>query len=430
MPAPTNPRCRRLLVLTHLFLPDSCGGAAMFTDLCRGLAARGLEVTVRCAYPYYPEWSDKSGHNGVRVARYRDGALRIERYGLFIPTNPRSIVQRLVYEGSWLVSLARSLAQRGRYDAVMAFCPLAGSVAIAALHTLIHGGPFWLSVQDLPADAAAAGGITRSGPARAVFQAVQRGLFNRADVWQTISPVMAHRLDGLRSRDQPVLVIPNWLHTSLAEAIAALPSKLGRRASDPVRLFYSGNIGTKQGLLEFCRVLHQSAARFAFRIHGDGGAADGLRQWVAGCGDTRFAIGPLLDEPGFARAMHESDLVVITEKAGSGASFFPSKAIPAMASGTPILAVSDPTSPLGVEMRRAAPGPWFGWPEVGAIAGLLERLADAPDGLTAWQRAALGRAAHFERERCLDQYQAALEEMVQDRTLARTRATLAASPAT
>jgi glycosyltransferase involved in cell wall biosynthesis len=263
-----------------------------------------------------------------------------------------------------------------------------------------------------------------------VLQAVQRGLFNRADVWQTISPVMAERLEALRKHDQPVLLIPNWLHTSLAESISALPTKLGRPASDPVRLLYSGNIGTKQGLLEFCRALQTSPARFDFRIHGDGGAAGALRQWVSSCGDARFHFDPLLDEPDFARAMHDSDLFVITEKSGSGASFFPSKAIPAMASGTPILAVSGPSSPLGVEMRRESPGPWFAWSEVNAIGSLLERLPGDPDRLTSWQRTAIRRAGNFERERCLDQYQSALEEMVQDRTLARTRATLAASPAT
>jgi glycosyltransferase involved in cell wall biosynthesis len=227
-----------------------------------------------------------------------------------------------------------------------------------------------------------------------------------------------------------VLLIPNWLHTSLAESLAALPSKLGRRPSDPVRLLYSGNIGTKQGLLEFCRELQKSSARFDFRIHGDGGAAGDLRDWVSGCGDQRFHHGPLLEEPGFARAMHDADLFVITEKSGSGASFFPSKAIPAMASGTPILAVSGSTSPLGMEMRREAPGPWFGWSEVGTIGALLERLPGDPEQMTTWQRSGLRRAANFERERCLDQYQTALEEMVQDRTLARTRTTLAASPAT
>ena len=128
--------------------------------------------------------------------------------------------------------------------------------------------------------------------------------------------------------------------------------------------------------------------------------------------------------------MHESDLFVITEKAGSGASFFPSKAIPAMASGTPILAVSGPDSPLGVEMRRECPGPWLDWSAVDEAGSLIGSLSGDGPRLSAWQRSALRRASDFERERCLDAYQSALDEMVRDRTLARARPALAAAPAT
>ncbi len=241
---------------------------------------------------------------------------------------------------------------------------------------------------------------------------------------------MAERLNDLRRRDQPILTIPNWLHATLAEEIGRLPSKQGRPASDPVRLLYSGNIGTKQGLLEFCQELHRSDAPFAFRIHGDGGAAAQMRDWVAGSGDARFTFAPLLDEADYVRALHDADLFVITEKAGCGGAFFPGKAIPTMAVGTPILAISDADSPLGVEMCREEPGPWFGWDHVGDVAAMLAALKTEPSRLSEWQEQALRRAGYFDRERCLDMIQEVLEEMIEDRTLARTRASLAASPAT
>src|SRR3954471_14843296 len=105
-PLPNN-RCRRLLIVTHLFLPDACGGAPIFSDLCHGLAQRDIDVTVRCAYPYYPEWTDKSGQNGLRIERHQVEGMLVERYGLFIPWDPTSIWQRIVYEGSFFLSLSR-----------------------------------------------------------------------------------------------------------------------------------------------------------------------------------------------------------------------------------------------------------------------------------------------------------------------------------
>ena len=426
--APPRPR---LLVVTHLLLPDTCGGAAVFTDLCRALVERGYDVTVRSAYPYYPEWTDKSGRNGLRIDRYEDDGMHVERFGLYIPRNPRSLWQRLVYEGSYFLSLCRSLVKDERFDAVMVFCPLAGSVAYAGLHKLIYGRPLLLNVQDLPADAAEAGGIASGRWAKRLLTGVQKVLLNRADAWRTISPVRAERLEQLRGRDQPIVLIPDWLHPSVAADIRSLPSKVGRPAASPVRLLYSGNIGAKQGLLDFCKALQPSPAPFEFRIHGAGGAAGEVRDWVAAVGAPRFSFGPLVDESDFARSMHEADLFVITEKPGSGASFFPSKSIPAMAAGTPILAVSSRDSPLGREMEAHGLGPWFSWPQCQEVGAMLASLADSPGRLTTWQENALARARFFERERCVGLFEEVLADLACEAStrFRRARVRPAAAPA-
>jgi colanic acid biosynthesis glycosyl transferase WcaI len=403
------------LVVSHLFLPDSCGGAPIFSDLCYGLAGRGIDVTVRCAYPYYPEWKDKSGRNGVRIERSREGGLSIERYGLYIPRNPRALGQRFLYEASFFLSICRSLFRNEQFDAVLVFCPLAGSVAFASLYKRLHRRPLCLNVQDLPADAASAGGLVAAGWIKRLLRGVQKVLFNGADVWRSISPVMVERLELLRDRRQPVHLIPDWLHPTLAEEIGRLPSKLGRPPGRPVRLLYSGNIGTKQGLLDLCKALHASPDPFSFRIHGDGGSAAEVADWVSACGDRRFTFGPLVSEPEFVRALHDADLFVITEKAGSGASFFPSKTIPAMSAGTPILAVSSPDSPLGREMLGQRIGPWFAWEQCREIGGLLGSLEASPHEFHRWQHSAQQRSAFFDRERCLDLFQQVLDDLVEAR---------------
>ena len=101
---PSGPR---LLVILNVFHPDRGGGAAVFSDMCYDLAERGFDVTVRCAYPYYPEWKDKSGENGWKILRYRDRGIRVERYGIYLPSDPQSFAQRILYEGSFLLSVLR-----------------------------------------------------------------------------------------------------------------------------------------------------------------------------------------------------------------------------------------------------------------------------------------------------------------------------------
>ncbi len=402
----------RILIIVNVFDPDRGGGGAIFSDLAYGLAERGYAVTVRCAYPYYPEWTDKSGDNGWRVQRYVKHGVQVERYGLYIPRRPNSLFERLLYEASFFVSLLRALPRGGPHDAVMVYCPLVGAVGYAVLHRWWWRTPLWLNVQDLSADAAAASGIARGAGIVAALRTVQRVLFNRADVWSSISPVMVDRLHTLRRRGQPLLYLPNWLHRSLAEALAALPGKQARAASRPVRLLYAGNIGTKQDLLRFCERLRDSDADFHFRIHGNGGRADDVRAFVEQAHDPRFSFGPFLDEVAFAEALHETDFFVITERADSGGSFIPCKMISGLAAGTPILAVCDADSPLGREMAEAEPGPCFGWHELDQAVVCVAQAAEASGRLNAWQANAARRARFYHRDNVIARFDDALARLI------------------
>ena len=418
-PSANGTRRPRLLLVVNVFAPDRGGGAAVFSDLAYALVERGFDVTVRCAYPYYPEWRDKSGKNGIRVERYEDHGVHVERYGIFIPRDPNSLGQRLLYEGSFFLSLARALRRdRARFDLTMVFCPLVGAVAYAALRKRLFGGPLWLNVQDLSADAAAASGITKGQAATNTLASIQNALFNEADVWSSISPEMLNRLRQLRTRNQPLVYLPNWLNRSLADEIDALPVKTMPREGEPVKLLYAGNIGTKQDLLAFCQTLARSDAPFDFRIHGSGGRSDAVRQWVEESGDDRFTFGPFLDEAGFIRAIHDSDLFVITEKSGSGGSFIPSKLIPAISTGTPILAVCDREGPLGEEMHRAHLGPHIAWNELDDVPTLLRTLAASPDAVRTWRQHALDRADFYQRERVVDAFERTIHRILRREPLA------------
>jgi len=405
----TTSRCK-ILIVVNVFSPDRGGGGAIFSDLAYGLAQRGWDVTVRCAYPYYPEWKDKSGKNGLRIDRYVENGVKVERYGLYIPRNPNSILERLAYEASFLFSLARALPRGRDFDAVMVFCPLVGAVAYSVANKWLFGQPLWLNVQDLSADAAAASGIAKGKGLIQALGGVQGLLFNQADVWSSISPVMIERLKEIRRHTQPVLYLPNWLNDSMAQAIAALPTKAGRAPSTPPRLLYAGNIGTKQDLVRFLRTLHESTAQFTFRVHGNGGGAEEVQQFLAQANDPRFTFGPFLDEAGFAQALHETDYFVITEKSGSGGSFIPCKMISGVASGSPILAVCDAESPLGQEMALAQCGPCFTWDRVGEVPAMLG--ASDNDAFATWQTRALERAAFYHRDNVIAKFDTHLHTLI------------------
>lgn len=390
----------RVQVFVNVLHPDLAGGATVYTDLCHELSRRGFDVAVAAPVPFYPEWRDKSGRNGLRRWRYRDGNLDVVRYGLFIPRKPGSLAQRLLFEGTLFLSMLRAVPSVRRADVILAFCPLAAGVAVAGLGARLFGRPLVLNVQDITSAAAASAGIVRGKRTAGWLASIETRLFNLADHWMTISPVMARRLETMRRRGQRIDYVPNWVGGSLAREIVALGPKPGPAGLAQPRLLYAGNIGQKQNLLAFCRALAGSDQPFRFRICGSGAGAAEVDAFVRERGDPRFSFGPLLDEPQFARALHDADYYVITEAPGVGGSFIPSKLVSGLLSATPILAVCDPDSPLGEEVRAGDVGLFFEW---SAAARIGDRLGTVTaEEYAGWSAGASARARSFDRERLIE----------------------------
>ncbi|MDM8549005.1 hypothetical protein QUF72_02960 [Desulfobacterales bacterium HSG2] len=109
--------------------------------------------------------------------------------------------------------------------------------------------------------------------------------------------------------------------------------------------------------------------------------------------------------------MHHADLFVITEKYGSGGSFIPSKLIPGIRSGTPVLAICDDTSPLGQEMEQIKPGPRFSWSQLPQMTDLISSLPENTDYPT-WQKNAVARSAFYDRDNIISQFETMLRNVV------------------
>jgi colanic acid biosynthesis glycosyl transferase WcaI len=395
----------KLLVISMLYEPDFVGIAAVASDLCAGLAERGHDVTVYTAYPYYPEWERKSAANPWRIRQEVIDGVKIRRHGLFIPANPSRLLPRIAHELSFPLSLARSMFRRQQFDVVMAFCPLLGSLAFAALRKVCYGEPLWVNIQDMPAEAGRATGINRSKIFHHLGSSVQRALFRRAEIWSSISPGMVAQLEGIKSDKTALHLCPNWLTRSLAKRVAELPCKVGRHPHRPLKLLYSGTIGKKQSLVQFCKSLGATDLDFQFRIRGDGSEAASVRNWVRESGDVRFDIGGLLPESEFVQALHDADWFVITEMHRAGASFLPSKLIPCVSAGTPVLAVSDRDGPLGCEIASSEIGIGFEWSDLERLQSELMQFSRETERFTVLQQNCLRHAQDYDRDTAIDRFE-------------------------
>ncbi len=407
----SDPQRLKLLVITMMYEPDCVGIAAIASDMCAELAERGHDVTVCTTYPYYPEWKLKSSTNRWRVRRETIRNVQVRRHRIFVPSDPSRLIPRLIHELSFPLSLLGSLFHGKRHDAVMVFCPLIGGLAFASLRKMLFRDPLWVNIQDIPAEAAAASGLIRPGLLARSASLIQKIVLNQGDVWSSISPEMVQQLETIKRADMPIHLCRNWLTGELHEQVLRLPGKVGRKPSQPVQLLYCGTIGRKQGLLQFCQRLSQCRGDFHLRIRGEGGEAESLRTWVETSGDHRFEFETLLSQADFVRAIHEADWFVIPQKSSVGSSFFPSKLIPAIAVGTPILAISENDGPLGQEVVENNLGLVVPWSQVESVPARLQAFRSTPDEFTRLQANCVRRARAYNRDLAIDHFETLLQDL-------------------
>ncbi len=405
---PDPPRLK-LLVIAMMYEPDCVGIAAIASDMCAALAERGHDVTVYTTYPYYPEWKLKTDASW-RIQEESIDGVRVRRHRIFVPSKPSRLLPRLLHELSFPVSLLRSLFHGKQQDVVMVYCPLMGGVMFAALRKLWFRDPLWLNVQDIPVEAASASGIIRSSLLARLASMVQGFILNRADTWSSISREMIQQLETIKSDKIPMHLCPNWLTGSLREQISQVSSKVGRSPQPTTKLLYCGTVGKKQGLLEFCQLLSKCDGDFDFEIRGAGGEAGAVRQWVESSGDRRFRFDTLLPQSEFVKAIHAADWFVVPQKSSVGSSFFPSKLIPSISVGTPILAISETTGPLGNEVLSHGLGLVVPWSQVEALTGELDAFRQTPARFEELQKNCLQRATCYQRDFAIDKLEALLWE--------------------
>ena len=100
-------------------------------------------------------------------------------------------------------------------------------------------------------------------------------------------------------------------------------------------------------------------------ICGQGAAGERLRAGIASRQLPNLTLFPLQDDESYREMMGDTDMCLITQQAGTGQYFFPSKLLSALAFARPVLAVADADSELSLAMEeggfgvQVAPGhPW------------------------------------------------------------------------
>lgn len=367
----------RILVTGINYAPESIGVGKYSGEFCAWLAARGHQVRVVTAPPYYPHWRIADGYRALAYRREHVDGVEVIRCPLWVPARPRGL-SRLLHLASFALSslpaLLVSLAWRPQV--VINVAPTLASAPGAWLLAKATGARSWLHIQDFELDAATDMGIVSAGPAKRLAFAAERFLLRRFDRVSTISERMLERLAPKGVAPEARVLFPNWVDVEAVrplDAPSAYRAELGIPEPAVVAL-YSGNMSLKQGL----ELLGEAARALADRpqLHfvfgGEGPARAQLEEACAGLPNVHF-----LGLQPFARLrdwLGLADIHLLPQRADVADLVMPSKLTGMLASGRAVLATALPGT--GVAQALATSGLVTPPGEAGAFIAALRRLAD------------------------------------------------------
>lgn len=392
----------KIHLITNLFHPDELAGAALYTDLARYYKARGNDIRVTSTFSYYPAWRLRPEDEGVTLREEEVDGIPLRRLKMYVPSQASGF-KRLLSDASFLSALIRKAPFPGwQPDVVISACSM---LSQCVAQRFLYWGkkiPRLLIIQDFVVDAALELNMLPIPGFKWALRQMEAWSFRSATTLSTISPEMLAKLNTKVSpADRRQVCIPNWIHQSLADEIDR--QWISRPERAPNQLLYSGNVGVKQGLPDFVDTFERLESGWQLRIQG--GGAERLRLQKRTEHSPDIVLGEVSGEEAYVRSLLSASACLITQRPDVSANFLPSKLLPALATGTPVLAICEEDTPLGREVSQGGYGAVIHPRDDAAIAATLHSWKESPELMALYARKARDRSSFFSRERILSAYE-------------------------
>lgn len=400
------------------YSPEVTGIAPYNKALCEFFDGRGHQVRMVTSFAYYPAWK-KSPEDRGRLARTdRINRVPVHRCWHFVPAKV-STLKRILHEGSFVMfSFLRQLALPAPDVYVVVSPPLLLGAA-AWLLGRIKRRPFVFHVQDLQPDAAAGLGMLKAGRLVRALYALEAFAYRKA---ARVSGIMPGMLEAFRRKGVPaskLILFPNGV--VLPDPSGAPPAGRFRAshgfAQDDFLVVYSGNLGMKQGLDVLVQAArHMENTKVRLIICGEGAQRDHLASLIQEHRLSNVAMLPLQADGAYQEMLVDADVCVITQQAGSGGFFFPSKLLTTLAWSKPVLTVADRESELVRALEAGAFGVNVSPGDPVAVAAAMQKLAADRTRLRDYAAAGRHYVSQFAMDRVLSDFTAEMERVAAERS--------------
>lgn len=396
----------RVIVWGINYAPEFTGIAPHSVALCEFLREQGHHVEVLTSFPYYPAWRKKPEDLGKLYRTDIVNDVPVHRCWHFVPARV-SALKRILHEGSFVfTSTLRALFLQRPDVYVVVSPPLLLGVA-AWLVGKLKRASFVFHVQDMQPDAAVGLGMLKPSWFTRALYGLEAFAYRHA---ARVSGITRGMLKTFRSKGVPeskLIYFPNAIDLK-SEAVPPLRGEFRKRhgfAQDEFLAVYAGNLGVKQGL----EVLLETAAllqdqRIRFLICGDGAQRELLAARAREMKLPNFSMLPLQAGADYSALLADADVCFITQQAGAGNSFFPSKLLGLLAASKPVVTVAAPECELALALREGDFGVNVPPGQPRELAVLLDALAKDPPRLAEYGAAGRRYVEQFEKTRVLQDF--------------------------
>jgi glycosyltransferase involved in cell wall biosynthesis len=393
----------RVVLLTHYYPPELGAAPARIAALARGLAERGLRVTVHTGFPHYPSGVIARPYRNRPLTRAQEDGVTVVRSAVYATAN-RGFARRLANHAAFAAGALLTCAASGPADIVIAETPPLFTAAAGVAYARLKRARLALNVSDLwPESAIELQAIAeRSAAARAAHALARRCYRDAALITAPTEGIVA----SLRERPQ-VGAKAVWVPPAVdLERFAAIPALSAQQAQEPLRVLYAGTLGLAQGL----DTLVQAAAlagpdEVQLLLAGEGPEQARLREQVRARALSNVQLlGPVTPArvPELYAHAHAGVVPLRDRRIFAGA--LPTKLFEVFAAGRPAIVAVPPQGEAAAMVHAAGAGLVVAPEDPQALAAAFRQLRAQP-----LQAAAMGArgqqlARRFDRASVVDQW--------------------------
>lgn len=404
----------RILFITPYYEPDLGPSAPLVTMLCEDLARSGHNISVIAAVPHFPTGYVAEAYRKRLVSRERLNGVDVTR--VWVPSGKRSSLSHRLLVFVVYQILASTIGLGRKYDLVMLTNPAIETGLPFALLAWLRRKPSVWAVWDLYPEVGVWLGIFRSSFVIGVVKALEDFCLKRASVVHALAGSFTSNLRLRAASPERVIVIPPWLDTDFIKPLDRINSfSLEYGLGDGFNVMYAGNMGFSQGLENLIyaasRLANRPEIRFVFV--GEGPCRPDLEELVRQMRLENVVFLPFQPRTRLPEVLATADLSVVSLLSGIGVGSIPSKTFPILASGRPVLAITEEENELGKVVIQSEAGLCVSPNDPDAVAhAILKVQADSTLRHEMMRRARAHACRYYSRQKACQSFEALFTEII------------------